>query len=71
MFEIVRQLLSPYQLETNAFVAPSLFALCLLIIRGILLSLVTVGLKNMPKDERKKLKKHYQEQDQKAPGDSG
>ena len=60
MFDLIRQFLSYYQLETNPIVAPLIFALLLLILRLIVMSLASSEFKNLAKEDRKRLKKHFQ-----------
>jgi hypothetical protein len=60
MFNFVKTFLTQYQLETNPYVPALFFSLGLLLLRLIFIALATSQFKNLPKEDRKRLRKHYQ-----------
>jgi len=60
MFDLIRETLNQYQLGEYPFAAPVIFGAALLILRLLLISLASSEFKNLAKEDRKRLRKHFQ-----------
>jgi hypothetical protein len=61
MLSLFKGFLGTYGLETSPLVAPLVFFLALFILRMIFISLVTNSIRNIDKEDRKKLRKNYKQ----------
>ena len=61
MLDLLRNTLSYYQLEANPFVAPAILFVILLLARFTFFFAASQNLKNLAKDIRKQVKRHFHE----------
>jgi hypothetical protein len=61
MLKLLKDFLAQYQLDASPLVAPILFLILLFLLRWILVALATSQVKNLVKEDRKLIHKHFRQ----------